>query len=82
MRSWISLPIAIAAFLLIGLVSYCTRYVPTPEEVEFDKKFDQGAVLVKTCGPEPGLATAIPMKVYRFEEKLWYRDDHRWRQVA
>lgn len=81
MRTWISLPIVVGFFVLIGVVRYFTRYIPTSEEVEFDKKFDQAAVLVKTCGPEPGIATAVPIKVHRFEEKLWYRDDHRWRQV-
>jgi hypothetical protein len=81
LRTWISLPIAVAFFVLIGVIRYFTRYIPSPEEVEFDKKFDQTAVLVKTCGPEPGIAVAIPIKVYRFEEKLWYRDDHRWRQI-
>jgi hypothetical protein len=81
LRGLLGLLIAVAFFVLIGAISYFTRYVPSPEEVEFDKTFDREAVLVKTCGPEPGVATAVPIKVYRFEAKLWYRDDHRWRQV-
>jgi hypothetical protein len=70
-----------AIFLALGLLIYFSRYVPTPEEVEFNKKFDREAVLVKTCGQEPGIASPSLMKVFRFEEKLWYRDFHRWRQV-
>jgi hypothetical protein len=81
LRSIVSLLIVAAFFLLIGIVSYVTRYVPTAEEVEFDEKFDREAVLVKTCGPEPGIAVAIPQKVFRFREKLWYRDRNRWRVI-
>jgi hypothetical protein len=68
-------------FLAFGLLIYFSRYQPTPEEIEFDKKLNQAAVLVKTCGLDPGIAAAVPLKVFRFEEKLWYRDNHRWRQV-
>lgn len=81
MRGLGSLLVIVAFFLLIGVVLYFTRYEPAPEEVAFDKKFDREAVLVKTCSSEPGVAVQVPIKVYRFEEKLWYRDPHRWRQV-
>jgi hypothetical protein len=61
---------------------YFNRYEPTPEEIEFEKKFNREAVLVKTCGTDPGVASTEPLKVFRFEEKLWYREDgRRWRQV-
>ena len=70
-----------AILLAFGLIIYFTRYVPTPEQIEFDKKFDREAVLVRTCGLEPGIASALPMKVFRFEDKLWFQDNHRWRQV-
>ena len=71
-----------AAILLgFGLLIYFGRYVPSPEEEAFDKKFDQESVLLKTCGTDPGVASGAPMRVYRYENKLWYRDVHRWRQV-
>jgi hypothetical protein len=34
---------------IIGLL---TRYVPDSEQLEFEKKFDRDAVLVKTCRPD------------------------------
>jgi hypothetical protein len=71
----------VAAFTAFGLLIYFNRYIPTPEEIEFDKKFDREAILVKTCGPDPGLASGTPLKVFRFGEKLWYRDLNRWRQI-
>ena len=81
MRSYISLIVAVSFFVMIGFVRYVTMRVPTPEEAEFDKRFDRDAMLVKTCGGDPGLAVNAPLKVYRFEEKLWFRDIDRWRQV-
>jgi hypothetical protein len=65
----------------VALLAYCNRHIPDAEQVEFDKKFERASVLVKTCGPEPGVAVAVPMQVFRFEEKLWYRDRNRWRQI-
>jgi hypothetical protein len=52
----------------------------TREEIAFDEKFDREAVLVKTCGLNPGVASAVPLKVYRFENELWFHDT-RWRRV-
>ena len=63
------------------LLIYFGRYVPTPEEEAFNAKFDQEAVFLKTCGPDPGIATGGPLKIYRYENKLWFRDVRRWRQV-
>ncbi len=70
-----------AAALLFALVlAGCKE--PTPEEIAFQKKFDREAVLVKTCAPDPGVASGIPMKVYRFENELWfYERGLRWRRV-
>lgn len=45
---------------------------PTPEELAFQQKFDREAVLVKTCGLDPGIMSAVPLKVYRFENELWF----------
>jgi hypothetical protein len=81
LRSYISLIVVFAFFVLLGVVRYLTRYVPSPEEEEFNKKFDREAVLVKTCGIPPGIATAVPIQVFRFDGKLWYDDFHRWRQI-
>jgi hypothetical protein len=44
--------IAVGIFLAIGLLAYFTRYVPDSEQLEFEKKFDRDAVLVKTCRPD------------------------------
>jgi hypothetical protein len=69
-----------AAALLFALVlAGCKE--PTPEETAFQQKFDREAVLVKTCGLDPGIASAVPIKVYRFENELWFADRGRWRRV-
>jgi hypothetical protein len=74
--------IAVGIFLAIGLLAYFTRYVPDSEQLEFEKKFDRDAVLVKTCRPDPTIESGVAMKVYRFEEKLWFRERKtRWKQV-
>jgi hypothetical protein len=54
------------------LLAGCKERELTPEEAAFQQKFDREAVLVKTCGFEPGVATAVPIKVYRFENELWF----------
>lgn len=81
MRSLGSLVVVVLIFCGIGLLSYFNRYIPDSDQVEFDKNFERESVLVKTCGTDPGIATAIPIKVYRYEGKLWFRDRHRWRIV-
>jgi hypothetical protein len=63
------------------LIAYFNRHVPSVEELDFEKKFDREAVLVKTCGLDPGIESAAPLKVYRFENELWFRDHRRWRRV-
>jgi hypothetical protein len=63
----ITLLVVVAAVIAFGTLVYVNRRIPTPEELEFDKKFDREAVLVKTCGLDPGVASAVPLKVYRFE---------------
>ena len=69
-----------AAALLFALVlAGCKE--PTPEETAFQQKFDREAVLVKTCGLDPGIASAIPLKVYRFENELWFNEGFKWRRV-
>jgi hypothetical protein len=76
-----SLLIAVGIFLAIGLIAYFGRHVPDAEELEFLKKFDRDAVLVKTCGLDPGIASAVPLKVYRFDNELWFDDRGKWRRV-
>ncbi len=67
--------IIIASSLLLG----CSK--PTPEQAEFQKRFDRDAVLAKTCGGDSGIASAVPLKVYRFEKELWFSDRGTWRRV-
>jgi hypothetical protein len=55
----------------------CDRKPKDPQEVEFEKKFEREAVLVKTCPGDPRWAsgpTSITQRVYRFENELWYQD--------
>jgi hypothetical protein len=68
--SRILIPALIAAFL-----SGCKE--KDPQQVEFDKKFKQEAVLVKTCPGDPTVgsgSTAAAIKVYRFQQELWFDD--------
>jgi hypothetical protein len=73
--------IGLGVFLAIGLFAYFNRHVPSAEELDFEKKFDREAVLVKTCGWDPGIESGAPLKVYRFENELWFSDHRRWRRV-
>lgn len=52
-----------------------------PDEEKLRQAFDRDAVLVKTCRPDPGIASAIPLKVYRFQNGLWFEDRRRLRRV-
>jgi hypothetical protein len=70
-----------AFFAAIGALAYFTRRIPTPEEIGFQKRFDRDAMLVKTCAPDPSLASAATLKVYRFEGELWFSDRGRWRRI-
>jgi hypothetical protein len=72
--------ILIIAFGLAG----CDRKPTDPQQIEFEKKFQRDAVLVKTCPGDPRRAsgpTAITQRVYRFENELWYDDADRYRRV-
>lgn len=56
----------------------------TLREVEFRKKFDSEAILVRTCPGDPRYATgptAAAQRVYRFEKELWYLDVTRYRKI-
>jgi hypothetical protein len=68
-------PVAALVFI-IGL-SGCNVDSKEPKQVEFEKKFDEEAVLVKTCPGDPRWAsgpTAAGQRVYRFEKELWALD--------
>jgi hypothetical protein len=55
-----------------------------PQQVEFEKKFQREAVLVKTCPGDPRYAsgpTAVAQRVYRFQKELWYQDVNGYRKV-
>ena len=68
--------LTVASVVLAG----CER--PDPEQVEFDKKFDRDAVLVKICRDDPTIAGGSRMRVYRFQDKLWFLEyKRRWRQL-
>jgi hypothetical protein len=70
----------VAALVFIVGLSGCnvdTKEPKDPQQVEFDKKFDEEAVLVKTCPGDPRWAsgpTAAGQRVYRFEKELWALD--------
>jgi hypothetical protein len=69
--------------VVLGL-SGCEKQPKDPQQVEFEKKFEREAVLVKTCPGDPRLAsgpTASAQRVYRFEKELWYQDVNRYRKV-
>jgi hypothetical protein len=65
------------AIVLLGLTG-CGK--PDPEQIEFDKKFDRDAVLVKTCRVDPTIESAPPIRIYRFDGKLWFREKLRFRE--
>jgi hypothetical protein len=73
--------IAVGFFLVLGLIAYFNRHVPDAEELAFETRFDREAILVKTCAPDPGLASGGPLKVYRFQNELWFKDVWKWRRV-
>jgi hypothetical protein len=54
---------------------------PDPEEIEFRKKFAREAVLVKTCRPDPGIESGVPLKIYRFQQEFWFDDRGNLRRV-
>jgi hypothetical protein len=36
---------------------------------------------VKTCPPDPAVASDPPLKMYRLENELWFDDRGKWRRV-
>jgi hypothetical protein len=72
---------AAAIFVAIGALAYFTRRIVTTEETEFQKRFDRNAVLVKTCAPDPAIASSATLKVYRFEGEFWFSDTGRWQRI-
>lgn len=68
------------AFILVVAASLgsCSEAKPRdPQQVEFEKKFEREAVLIKTCPGDPRWAsgpTAAAQRVYRYEKELWFWD--------
>jgi hypothetical protein len=60
--------------LVIALLAGCSQKEKDPAQVEFEKRFEREAVLVKTCRPDPSVASGASLKVYRFEQELWFND--------
>jgi hypothetical protein len=70
--------------LVLGLGGCGERPPPDPKKVEFEKKFEQEAVLVKTCPSDPRWATgptSAAQRVYRYEKELWYTDVYGHRKI-
>lgn len=66
------------------ILSGCKEQERDPQQVEFEKKFEREAVLVRTCPGDPRFAsgrTAVAVRVYRFQKELWYQDIDGYRRV-
>jgi hypothetical protein len=59
----------------------CDRSVSDADQAAFEKTFNQEAVLIKTCGVDPGISS-LPLRVYQFNNQLWFKDISRWRPIA
>ena len=73
-------PVLIAVIVLSG----CKEKERDPQQVEFEKKFEREAVLVRTCPGDPRFASgpiAAAIRVYRFQKELWYQDVDGFRRV-
>jgi hypothetical protein len=71
--------------MIASLVTSCgDETEKDPKQVEFEKEFSREAVLVRTCPGDPTLAsgpTAAAIKVYRFQQELWFDDRGTLRRV-
>jgi hypothetical protein len=84
------IPLALIMWMvpLLGIIglSGCDGYgrpdpLSDPQELAREKQFDHEAVLVKICGVDRGIST-VPLKVYRLDGHLWFKDNLVLRQVA
>ncbi|MET4603430.1 hypothetical protein ABIB90_002908 [Bradyrhizobium sp. JR4.1] len=68
----------LVAIMIAGVaLAGCKEQVKDPQQVEFERKFEREAVLVRTCPGDPRYAsgpTAAAQRVYRFEKELWFID--------
>jgi len=70
----------------IGLFkSLPSRTEKPPQQSAFEKRFEQEALLVKTCPGDPRYAsgpTAITVRIFELDKKLWYEDVDGYHTVA
>jgi len=70
----------VGVIFAVSILQGCKE--PTADEKAFQEKFDREAILVKTCGYDPGVASGGTMKVYRFQNELWFNERYmQWRRV-
>jgi hypothetical protein len=78
------LPIAILIIFTSIILSACKQEEKDPQQVEFEKKFEREAILVRTCPGDPRFGsgpTAAAIRVYRFQSELWYQDVDSYRRI-
>jgi hypothetical protein len=61
--------------------SPCDHRIERMQPLEFEKMFNREAVLAKTCEMDRAVSTA-PLRVYRFKDQLWFKDNSVRRPVA
>ena len=49
-------------------------------DLEFEKKITHEGLLVKTCGVAEQISK-VPLRVYRYDGKLWFKEDSIWWQI-
>lgn len=73
----------IVVVIVSATLSGCSQK-KDPQQVEFERKFEREAVLVRVCPPDPTLASgpgSAARQVYRFQNELWTYDQGVLRRV-
>jgi len=68
---------ALVLVIIFGFGGFSEAAPKDPQQVEFEKKFEREAALVRTCPGDPRFAsgpTAAAQRVYRYEKELWFID--------
>lgn len=66
---------------VLGIVALCAALGGCDQtDSEFENKFTHEALLVKTCGVAEKISK-VPLRVYRYDGKLWFKEDSIWWQI-